>query len=87
MRNANYINCRFCNKHINPRQFVDLLVKNKCCKDCYNKGRELFPNSFGNAIIHLLEERVEYGRGVYKIRRGEYGRNRSFVRGAKQVNG
>jgi hypothetical protein len=54
MKQEKYIVCQFCGKKFNRAEFIDLLCKNNCCKDCFSKGVRMFPDKIGKEIIIAL---------------------------------
>ena len=47
--------CQFCFKVILKYKYVDLLFLNKCCVDCFKKGKEKYPEAPGKTIIDKLK--------------------------------
>ena len=38
MKTPLYITCQFCDKRFNKNDFVELLTKNECCKECFSSA-------------------------------------------------
>jgi len=56
MKTPLYITCQFCNKRFNKNDFVELLTKNECCKECFSKGFRENPKFIGIEIIETLKK-------------------------------
>lgn len=55
MKKSKIITCQFCGKKFNKDLFVDLLVKNECCKECFSQGVRDNSKMIGIEIIEKLK--------------------------------
>jgi hypothetical protein len=56
MKKTIYIICQFCGKKFNRNLFIDFLVRNECCKECFSRGVRENPSMIGVEIIEKLKK-------------------------------